>query len=125
MIAKEDDIQAAKLRRAAIEAAQGSGEQRDGATWIARLEMVKGRGDLNERLKEALFRFAQGEPDALPVFVGLEEACGAIAVKAFGEQACGPVKCGFHWRKNKGRRWGHQRPLTCVQISGLRLSQGR
>ena len=38
------------------------------------------------------FRVAGREPDALPGFVGFEEAGSVVVAEAFGERAVGPVE---------------------------------
>ena len=106
------EIETTVWRRKAIEPLERPGEQRDCARAIAAAEMMESCTDLNERLKEALLRLGQGQPDTLPVLVGLEELPGAIAVEALGKGACSPVKEVFHASDSKAADGKHQRPVS-------------
>lgn len=81
----------AKLRGIRLEAAQRPTQQRRGPNKIPTLKMVKGRGGLDEGLKEGLLRLGGTQPDGFPVLVGFEEFAVAVAAQPRGEFAFIPV----------------------------------
>jgi len=56
-------------------------QQRNGPRVVAALKVMKGGSQLNERLKELLFRLACREPNRFPVLVCFEVRAGIKAVQ--------------------------------------------
>lgn len=104
VVAEEVDGDAAKCGRVGLEFAQGGGQEAGGAQGVLALEVMEGDGDLDEALQECLFGLRCEEPDALPGFVGFEEACSVVVAQAFCERAVDPVE--GHRRTVRAGMWG-------------------
>jgi len=90
------DIQPAKRRRATVEPPKGARKQRNRSYPVAPLMMMKGSGDLHDRLQEGFFRLSQREPHGFPMFVSFEELLRAIAQEAFIQRPGTPVEVSLH-----------------------------
>ena len=71
---------------------------------IAALQMMKGRGDLDQGLEKFLLRLSALEPFGFPMFVSREELLVVIAEKSVRQWAACPFKVhGFHYHCGKMR----------------------
>ena len=68
-----------------LEAAERSAQKTECSGAVAFLEMVEGRCELNQCLKETLGRLFKLEPDNLPMFMGIKEKASPVAGEAFCE----------------------------------------
>jgi hypothetical protein len=78
------DVDACVEGRVGGKTEEGSAKEGMCAEAVIALEVVEGGGDLDEGLEEGLFGAGEGEPDGLPMLVGLEELTVAVAAEAFG-----------------------------------------
>ena len=100
MLAKRLYVDAAETGWAPAETPHRACKQGNGADTVSTAEMVKGSGDLHQRLQKALLRLREREPDKLPVFVRLEELPCAVTVQPLGQRARLPIKVCTHREEN-------------------------
>lgn len=81
-----------KGSRTKFEPSQRSSQQRDGSIGISRVEVVKCRRRLNQRLQETLLRLFQLQPNLFPMLVGKEKFRVPVAIEAFRQRSGIPVK---------------------------------
>jgi hypothetical protein len=85
-------VDTAERRRKGFEPTQNTSQQRNSSAYVSGLQMMKGRGDLNQRLQKSFLRLLQSQPYALPVFVGKPEFPVSIAANALRQRAGLPVE---------------------------------
>ena len=86
-LAKFPDCDSLKLRGIMFQSSQCGAEQGRRACEIAALQVMKGRGDLDQGLEKFLLRLNTLEPFGFPMFVSREELLVVIAVKSVGQWA--------------------------------------
>ena len=129
LVAKLSDAQRAELRGTELQTTECAAEKRDGAAAIPRSQVMKRSAHLNQRLEETLFRFGESEPDALPMFMGLEKLLRAIAAQPLSQAAGSPVESCAHvqtrWRVLHVRSKpdpGGCTPLLCKEVCWFQQS---